>query len=414
MKKYLLTIMAVVVASLTMAQTIDTSKLSEYDQNAPVGFGAEITGGSDENPVTVETLSELSNAMSGSTKRTIYVKGTIEFSGLKEYRNISNKTIIGLEGAVFSNTNHIEQSSSDFSKDKTGILLLRSCKNIIIRNITFKGAGAYDVDGNDNLWLYGSTNVWIDHCDFQDGVDGNFDCTEGSDNICVTWCRFRYLITPWSGGSGGANDHRYSNLWGGSDSKTSDQGKLRTTFTNCWWGDGCRERMPRIRFGQVHLLICLYSSSVANYCVGGGYRSNAYIEKCAFTTSKAKSNAWKNYATKSGYTDYNVTITDCSGVSDKQARSGSIDYFVPSDKYSYTAYDASQVESVVSNADNGAGATIKFTTSGIQDIKSSAAVIRTEYYTLDGQRLASPGKGINIQVVTRADNSQETRKLILP
>ena len=407
MKKGLF-ILTTLVASLATAQTIDTSKLSEYDQNAPIGFGADITGGGDENPVTVETLSELSNAMTGSTKRTIYVKGTIEFSGLKEFRNISNKTIIGLEDAVFSNPTHSNE------KNASGILLLRSCKNIIIRNITFKGAGAYDIDGNDNLWLYGSTNIWVDHCDFQDGVDGNFDCTEGSDNICVTWCRFRYLITPWSGGSGGANDHRYSNLWGGSDSKTSDQGKLRTTFANCWWGDGCRERMPRIRFGQVHLLNCLYSSSVANYCVGGGYRSNAYIEKCAFTTSKAKNNAWKNYATKSGYTDYNVTITDCSGVNNKQDRSGSVDYFIPSEKYSYTACDASLVESVVSNAENGAGATITFTTSGIQDIKSSAAVVRTEYYTLDGQRLATPGKGINIQVVTRADNSQETRKIILP
>jgi pectate lyase len=55
--------------------------------------------------------------------------------------------------------------------------------------------------------------------------------------------------------------------------------------------------MPRVRFGLVHVLNCLYSSSVTNYCVGGGYKSNVYIEGCAFTSSKAKNTPWKNYAT---------------------------------------------------------------------------------------------------------------------
>jgi pectate lyase len=64
--------------------------------------------------------------------------------------------------------------------------------------------------------------IWVDHCDFQDGVDGNFDANNGSDHLSITWCRFRYLIAPWAGGSGGSNDHRNTNLWGGSDSNTKD------------------------------------------------------------------------------------------------------------------------------------------------------------------------------------------------
>lgn len=155
--------------------------------------------------------------------------------------------------------------------------------------------------------------------------------------------------------------------------------------------------MPRVRFGKVHTLNCLYSSENANYCVGGGYKSNVYIEKCAFTSEKAKKNPWKKYATSSGYTDYNVTIKDCLNAADKQERSGTIDYFVPSDAYTYTSYAANLVESVVSNADNGAGPTLQFTSSdGINTIKTNQRSDMTRYNTR-GQKVDSSYKGLVIQ-----------------
>ena len=40
-------------------------------------------------------------------------------------------------------------------------------------NLIFEGPGAYDVDGRDNLTSE-CTNLWVDHCEFQDGTDGNF------------------------------------------------------------------------------------------------------------------------------------------------------------------------------------------------------------------------------------------------
>ena len=214
---------------------------------------------------------------------------------------------------------------------------------------------------------------------------------------CDYWCRFRYLIAPWAGGSGGASDHRYTNLWGSSDSQGSkDEGHLRTTFANCWWDEGCRERMPRIRFGMVHILNCLYSSSVANYCVGAGYRCNAYVEKCAFTSKNAKKTPWKVYATKSGYTDYNITVTDNLGAEDAQEKSGNIAYFIPKDYYAYDSYDASLVESVVSNETTGAGATLtiaegeKYTT-GISDFRMSKPLASNgSTYDLAGKRVVNP------------------------
>jgi Pectate lyase len=412
MKKLILTLTTIISTLSSTAQSIDTESLSAYDMNAPIGWatiGADITGSNDENPVTVKTRAELISELSGTTKKTIYVKGTIEFTGLVSVNGAQNKTVYGLLGAVLTNPTH------STNKKESGILQLKNCKNIILRNLTFKGAGAYDMDGNDNLELQNSTYIWVDHCDFQDGVDGNLDCNSGSDNICISWCRFHYQIAPWAGGSGGSNDHRYTNLWGGSDKNESkDGGKLRTTFINCWWDEGCKERMPRIRFGQVHLLNCLYSSSVANYCVGGGYRSNAYIEKCAFTSNAAKKNPWKNYATSGNYKDYNVTITNCLGAADKQVRSGSIDYFIPSAIYDYESYDATLVESVVSNADNGAGATLKFLDpNAIQELSSTADIIKVEYFALDGARLLVPQKGLVMQVITKANGKKQTKKYVI-
>ena len=407
MKKYALTLAIIVLAINVSAQTIDTKSLSAYDKNAPIGFGASVTGGEGGTTVTVENFSQLKAQLSAfsTTKTIIYVKGTITFDGQYEMRGIKNKTIIGHPGAVFQNLNEdTPTADTDAAKkaaiNKTGILLVRECDNISIRNITFKSAGACDFNGNDNLYLQGSTNIWVDHCDFQDGVDGNLDICLASDNISVTWCRFRYFKDPRPAGYGGSsNDHRFTNLIGNGDGQTGDQGKLNVTFANCWWDNGCKERMPRVRFGKVHTLNCLYSSENANYCVGGGYKSNVYIEKCAFTSDKAKKTPWKNYATGSGKTDYNVTITGCEGASDKQERSGSIDYFVPSNQYTYDSYDANLVQSTVSNESNGAGATLKFETSGIQGaiIDGSNLNPNMPRYNVKGQQVDSNYKGLVIQ-----------------
>lgn len=247
------------------------------DANAPIGFaamGTTPTGGEGGSYIIVESAAELSSALRNPAPLTIYIKGTVEVTSMIQVR-VNDKTILGLPGSVLTNPNRTASGS--------GILYFsQGSDNIILRNVTFKSAGAYDVDGRDNLCIHGTTNIWIDHCDFQDGVDGNFDCRSASDYIAVTWCRFRYLIPPLEGGSGGSDDHRFSNLWGSSDNETSDRGHLRTTFQYCWWDEGCRERMPRVRFGQIHIANCLYKSSVTNYCIGLGRESDVYVEKSAF------------------------------------------------------------------------------------------------------------------------------------
>jgi len=399
-------LLAAIIAYHIAINTI--SAATGIDESKPGGWAfvdEAVTGSNDENPIAVTTVDELVSALKSDGKKTIYVKGVLTFNNQISISGAQDKTIYGLPGSVFSNPNHSDD------KADSGIMILKNSKNIILRNLTFMSAGAYDIDGRDNLTLQNCQHIWVDHCDFQDGVDGNFDCNNGTDYISITWCRFRYLIAPWPGGSGGSDDHRFTNLIGGSDSNADkDEGHLRITFAYCWWDEGCRERMPRIRFGQVHVANCLYSSSVSNCCIGAGYRCNAYIEKCVFVDQK---NPWKKYATKASYTDYNITMTDCIGANDEQSSSGNIEYFNPYSisGYTLTTIDKDQVETTVKG---DAGATLdiqegqKYTTR-LSSAKTGLSTI-TSYYTLSGKKVQQQTKGIYIGVGKDADGKTVTRK----
>lgn len=111
----------------------DTHVLSPYDMNCPVGFGANVTGGGGQNVVTVTTQEALREVLAGTEPATVYVKGTINLDSTISVG--SNKSILGLSGAVISNRH----------RDTTaGVFLLMGSDNIIIRNLTILGPGAYD------------------------------------------------------------------------------------------------------------------------------------------------------------------------------------------------------------------------------------------------------------------------------
>lgn len=127
---------------------------------------------------------------------------------------------------------------------QAGLLVLNGCENIIIRHLNFEGPGSVDVGGCDLLTLNRSKHVWVDHCDFVDGLDGNFDITTASDFVTVSYCHFHYTERSYM--------HQNSNLVGSSDRE--ERGHLNITFAYNHWGKGCRGRMPMARVGRVHLL----------------------------------------------------------------------------------------------------------------------------------------------------------------
>jgi len=175
----------------------------------------------------------------------------------------SNVTIYGYQGAI------IAQPTSGSAMKLSG------SKNVIIRNLKFKGVGAHDDDDEDCLQVnHESKNVWIDHVDVYDGHDGNLDITNASDYVTISWTKFSYTSA--------STGHQFSNLIGNSKTKTSDRGHLNVTIHHTWWADGVVERMPRVRFGKVHVANNLFDSKNASYCVRAAVEADIRIERNVF------------------------------------------------------------------------------------------------------------------------------------
>lgn len=327
-----------------------------YYQAAPEGFGAAATGGGNAAPVTVTDFTSLRSNITSAGSKVILISGTIQIpSGQQISAVITNKSIIGLPGAKLVNEN----------QTGAGILNLKNgSNNVIIRNLIFVGPGAYDINGNDNLTNQGGTNIWVDHCEFQDGQDGNFDNVGLADNITVSWCKFTYLKAPIAGGVGGSNDHRFSNLVGSSASDAPADGHYSITYQSCYWADGCRERMPRARNAELHILNCYYNTNVSGSLglgLGGGTKnSTAYVEN----TNYAKiSSFFKSYVSTDGGSIGVNYINSLSGVGAIGAGFNIGSVSPPS--YAYTVIPVENVATYVSDSGCGAGATLQVTAGGV-------------------------------------------------
>lgn len=288
-------------SATTTEKTVITTELSN---NAPgwASYGGICNGGATGTEVVVNNLAGLMSAISQNAA-VIKINSNITITSRIEVAIKSNMTIYGAPGVRLKNLSTTVAGS--------GIFRLSGCTNMIIRNLIFEGPGAYDTDGGDNLSLINCKRIWVDHCEFQDAVDGNLDITNGSDYVTVTYCKFIYLKTPIPGGSGGMNDHRFSNLIGNSDSQTGDIGKLHVTFARCWWSSGCRERLPRVRFGKIHILNCFYNCSGNNYCIGTGKQSDIRVENTLF---KGVKNPFKAItADWTAYQNIGCSFVNCTG-----------------------------------------------------------------------------------------------------
>jgi len=154
-------------------------------------------------------------------------------------------------------------------------LRIRDAHNVIVRNLTLSDAydcfpqwDAGDAGGNwnsayDNLSVWTSTSVWVDHSTFDDGEhpaqslptvygrpfevhDGLLDVTHGSDLVTMSWNWFQH--------------HDKTDIIGSSDSRTQDRGQHRVTQHHNRWTD-IGQRGPRVRFGDVHVYNNLYEQT---------------------------------------------------------------------------------------------------------------------------------------------------------
>ena len=261
----------------------------------------------------------------------------------------------------------------------SGIFSFSKCQNIIVRNIKFVGPGSIDVGGSDLLSFLETKNSWVDHCEFTDGMDGNFDITRSSDFNTVSWCSFSYTDRSYM--------HQNTNLIGSSDSEAT--GYLNTTFAFNHWGANCRARMPMARVGKIHMLNNYFTSTTASNCINPRKNSEFLGEgnyfgpgvKHYYNQSNAKAVTWKttNYITETGSqtapTSMGSTVT------------------VP---YDYTVADCNLIPEIVKEH---VGATL-YTSVDPTSISVASAFSGSDFhsrvYNLAGQQVADGTKGLVI------------------
>ena len=357
---------------LTVLCAFAVSASAAVDQCKPIGWATrsgrtstafEVTGGGNATPIVVKTFSDLQKYAKDSSPRVIYIDGTLGdgWSGTTGSRlNItaSNKTIIGLKpGTLLKAPIHITSKAS----------------NIIVRNIVIQGPGSNADQAWDNLTIEGeSKNIWIDHCEFWDGQDGNADVVKGSDNVTFTWCIFGYKKK---------STHNLSNLIGSSDNEPVSEGKLNVTYMFNWW-KAANQRKPRCRYGNVHVVNNLLTgdASITNGTdvlgISAGHMCKVRTERNVFINESNP--IYTGNANGTGVNEVIDNIfTNCSGNTKGTGTS-----FTPPYEYTSFMLKASEVEAAVKA---NAGATLKSPT------ECDANYVEPEPPTPDKQYQAEKG-----------------------
>ncbi len=292
-------------------EEIDSADMIRATGDTAIGFSGNVTGGEGGQTVRVTTTAEFDEACNMEAPVIIEVAGVIDTHNPSVR---SNKTIIGVvSGACLA----------------SGISIVDSASNVIVRNLIIKNPSS-----DDGVSIFGK-NIWIDHCTFVDCADGSIDITSGADYITISWCKFTYTVN---------SGHNFVNLISSSD---GDSGEYRVTFHHNWWSTGCVERMPSVRWGNVHVFNNYYNCPGNNYCIRTRINAEILVENNYFENVQ---NPWEQYITSgtpgklkaSGNILINTTnIT----TSDRLIPSGTDSVFSPS--YSYTLDSGSNVKSIV-------------------------------------------------------------------
>jgi pectate lyase len=249
--------------SLAGAGTLPDFSLRGFATVDANGNPFNITGGTNgsfpqDNIVTVSNYAQLGDAISNTSPLIIQVVGEIFMRTNGNFYVRANKTIVGV------GTNATLVGCLGLYGNAAGGAPW-GCSNIIIRNITLRNPDQFGED-DGIVMKHGANHVWIDHCTLHDNYDGTVDVTRESDFVTVSWCKFFYTSVNAHGDT--------VNLIGGSDDDTTDLGKLHVTFHHNWWGPLCRERMPSVRFGRVHVYNNYFNSVGNHYCT----RTRLYAE----------------------------------------------------------------------------------------------------------------------------------------
>lgn len=329
------------VAALTCATAPSRALTANPLETSPAGgWGAGVTGGAGGAADTAHTTAEFVQLLKIKGPHIIYVSGKMEGTF---YLKTGNKSILGLPGAEIVGSFTVHGSSPD-----------SIVRNVIVRNLRVHPAGTCQGDSGegscetfgDNFTIKYVRRAWFDHLTVHDGLDGNLDITHGCDSITLSWIRQYYTRTGIA--------HQFSNLIGHSDKNgVEDSTRLRITWHHSLWGDGIRERMPRVRFGRIHLYNNVFASSAANYCIRVGYQANVLAEGNAFLGTH---NPYDLYSAKAIYPAGTILLRRNLFRNTDGDTVGNGTGFTP--PYAYTLAEPATLDGLVTPAATGAGANL--------------------------------------------------------
>lgn len=172
----------------------------------------------------------------------------------------------------------------------------------------------------DGISIFGSKDIWIDHCSLSHCKDGLIDAIMGSTGLTISNNYFSH--------------HNEVMLLGHSDDYLPDSG-MQVTIAFNHFGEQLVQRMPRCRRGYIHVVNNDYTQWEM-YAIGGsgdptinsqGNRYTApldpnakevlyfyflflYLKKIKFQTNLIKSNKSINHANQSIVDKYNLLLEE--------------------------------------------------------------------------------------------------------
>lgn len=215
-----------------------------------LGFGKGTTGGKGGKiyEVTDSSDSDTAKPKNGTLRHAVTQKGPLWITFAKDM-NIklqqemliaSDKTIDGRGANV-----HISGGAG---------IMMQYVKNVIVHGIHIhdispqKGGNIMisadqvqkrgESDG-DAIGIFGSSNIWIDHCSLSKAYDGLIDAIQGSTAITIS--------------NNHLSQHDKAILLGASDTYTEDK-KLQATLAFNRFGKEITQRLPAIRHGFAHVV----------------------------------------------------------------------------------------------------------------------------------------------------------------
>jgi pectate lyase len=219
--------------------------------------------------VSVSTAEDLAAYAASAEPYVIRVSGTISLPLLEV---TSNKKIVGVDSSA--------TLEGGIRIAGSGVEPEQMVSNVVIQNLrinAFTSQTSDLADEADGIGVAYAHHVWIDHVDVWDAPGDDLDITNGSDYVTVSWTKFRF----------DQGVRRPATRVGHSDANAAeDAGRLKVTFHHNWWTSSTDQRMPRVRFGDVHVFDNYYSHSSANnlnsYCVAAALESRLRVENNFF------------------------------------------------------------------------------------------------------------------------------------